>query len=85
MVPVQKWFRGPLKPWAEELLLGKQACIAPYIQQEPLRAWLEYAPMTYPRHGVKTWLVLALELWLKTHGFESQKWPQSERKWWNIR
>ena len=85
MVPVQKWFRGPLKPWAEGLLLGKEACIAPYIQQEPLRQWLQYAPMTYPRHGVKIWLVLALELWLKTHGFESHSWPQPARKWWTFR
>jgi asparagine synthase (glutamine-hydrolysing) len=80
MVPVQKWFRGPLKPWAEEVLLGKEACIAPYIRQEPLRQWLQYAPMTYPRHGVKIWLVLALELWFKTHGFDRHAWPQSERK-----
>jgi asparagine synthase (glutamine-hydrolysing) len=85
MVPVQKWFRGPLKPWAEGLLLGKEACIAPYIQQEPLRQWLQYAPMTYPRHGVKIWLVLALELWLRTHGFESHSWPQPARKWWTFR
>lgn len=80
MVPVQKWFRGPLKPWAEEVLLGKEACIAPYIRQEPLRQWLQYAPMTYPRHGVKIWLVLALELWLETHGFDRHPWPQTERK-----
>jgi len=84
MVPVQKWFRGPLKPWAEGLLLDKEACIARYIRQEPLREWLQNAPMTYPRHGVKIWLVLALELWLKTHGFDSHPWPRPARKWWTF-
>ena len=80
MVPVQKWFRGPLAPWAESVLLGKQACIAPFIRQELLREWLSYGPMTYPRHGVKIWLMLALELWLETHGFERHPWPQPVRK-----
>jgi asparagine synthase (glutamine-hydrolysing) len=85
MVPVQKWFRGPLAPWAESVLLGKEACIAPFIRQEPLREWLRYGPMTYPRHGVKIWLILALELWLETHGFERHAWPQPARKWWTLR
>lgn len=80
MVPVQKWFRGPLKPWAEAALLGKDACISPYLHQEVISEWLHYGPMTYPRHGVKIWLVLALELWLQTHGFERHPWPQSKRK-----
>lgn len=85
MVPVQKWFRGPLAPWAESVLLGKSACVAPYLKQELIREWLRYGPMTYPRHGVKIWLILALELWLQTHGFPSHPWPQNERKWWNFR
>lgn len=80
MVPVQKWFRGPLKPWAEATLLGKDACIAPYIRQEAITEWLSYGQMTYPRHGVKIWLLLALELWLETHGFERHPWPQPARK-----
>ncbi|MFM7187916.1 MAG: asparagine synthetase B family protein [Armatimonadota bacterium] len=80
MVPVQKWFRGPLKPWAEAKLLAKDACIAPFIRQEAITDWLKYGAMTYPRHGVKIWLILALELWLETHGFERHLWPQPERK-----
>lgn len=80
MVPVQKWFRGPLKPWAEKKLLGAEACIAPMIQREAIAEWLRYGPMTYPRHGVKIWLLLALELWLETHGFDRHPWPQPARK-----
>lgn len=65
MVPVQRWFKGDLQKPARARLLAKNARVAPYLEQKLLKSWLDYAPMPFPRHGVKLWLVLTLELWLE--------------------
>ena len=85
MVPVQRWFRGPLRPWAESVLLDKTACLAPYLNRSVIEGWLRYEQMTYPRHGVKIWLIIALELWMQTHGFPAEPWTKSthRRNFWS--
>jgi asparagine synthase (glutamine-hydrolysing) len=65
LVPVQKWFKDDLNRYARGMLLSKQARTRPYLRQEVIKEWLDYRPMAFPRHGVKLWLVLALELWLR--------------------
>lgn len=67
LVPVQKWFKEDLNRYARGMLLSKQSRIRPYIRQEVLREWLDYRPAPFPRQGVKLWLVLALELWLRAN------------------
>jgi asparagine synthase (glutamine-hydrolysing) len=67
LVPVQKWFREDLNRYARGMLLSRQARIRPYLRQDVIQEWLEYRPTPYPRQGVKLWLVLALELWLRAH------------------
>jgi asparagine synthase (glutamine-hydrolysing) len=65
MVPVEAWFRGPLKALAQERLL------------DGLAKWDLFEPRYLhglselrlgglrPRHGVKIWLLLTLEAWLR--------------------
>jgi asparagine synthase (glutamine-hydrolysing) len=65
MVPVQRWFQHELQKPARAKLLSKSARIRPYLEQDILKNWLDYAPQPFPRHGVKLWLVLTLELWLE--------------------
>jgi asparagine synthase (glutamine-hydrolysing) len=65
MVPVQRWFQQDLQKPARAKLLSKSARIRPYLEQDILKNWLDYAPQPFPRHGVKLWLVLTLELWLE--------------------
>jgi asparagine synthase (glutamine-hydrolysing) len=65
LVPVQRWFQRDLRGLAREFLLGRRARIRPYLDQALLREWLEYRGNLWPRHGVKLWLVLALEAWLR--------------------
>ena len=65
LVPVQAWFRDELRTYARAMLLSKDARIRPYLQQPLLKEWLSYQGNLFPRHGVKLWLVLALELWLR--------------------
>lgn len=67
LVPVQKWFKEDLNRYTRGMLLSKQSRIRPYLRQEVLKEWLDYRPAPFPRHGVKLWLVLALELWLRAN------------------
>ena len=65
LVPVQGWFRGPLLPFARERLLDG---LAPWGLFR--RGWLEQLldgrlPGIRQRRGVKIWLLLTLEAWLR--------------------
>jgi asparagine synthase (glutamine-hydrolysing) len=65
-VPVQRWFQRDLKKYATGLLLSKQSRIRPYLRQEKIKEWLEYRTnQPFARQGVKLWLVLTLEIWLR--------------------
>ena len=66
LVPVHGWFRGPLLPFARERLLDG---LAPWGLFN--RSWLERLldgklGGIHPRRGVKIWLLLTLEAWLRT-------------------
>jgi asparagine synthase (glutamine-hydrolysing) len=66
LVPVEAWFRGPLRKLAEERLidgLGSWDLIEPRYLRD-LCAWKLGG--LRPRHGVKIWLLLTLEAWLRT-------------------
>jgi len=65
LVPVQFWFRKELKSFARAYLLDRRARLRPYINQAVVREWLNYQGNLFPRHGVKLWLLLSLELWLR--------------------
>jgi asparagine synthase (glutamine-hydrolysing) len=65
LVPVQHWFRKDLKGFARAHLLDRHARIGPYVNQAVVREWLNYEGVLFPRHGVKLWLLLSLELWLR--------------------
>ena len=63
-VPVQTWFRGPLRRRASRELLSPRARIAPYLDRSLLRSWSRYDGDPAGRYGRKLWLVLSLEWWL---------------------
>jgi asparagine synthase (glutamine-hydrolysing) len=66
LVPVQHWFRRDLRRFAAGMLLSRGARIRPYIRQEVVREWLAYRRTTpFVREGVKLWLLLTLEIWLR--------------------
>ena len=67
LVPVQSWFRHDLRKFARGLLLDRKARTRDYINREVVREWLDYRGNLWPRHGVKLWLLLTLELWLRVH------------------
>ena len=66
LVPVEGWFRGPLLPAARARVLDG---LAPYGLFE--RGYLERLLSgklggMRPRHGAKIWLLVTLEVWLRT-------------------
>ena len=67
MVPVQLGFYKHWRRQAKALLLSRNAAIAPYLNQSVLRQWLSYRDDTWQRYGVKLWLIVSLELWLRAN------------------
>jgi len=65
MVPVQLGFREYWNRAARNVLLSRQAAIAPYLNQSQIRDWLNYRGDTWNRYGVKLWLLASLEYWLQ--------------------
>jgi asparagine synthase (glutamine-hydrolysing) len=65
LVPVQAWFRKDLRGYARAMLLARNARTRPYLNQAVVREWLDYRGGLWPRHGVKLWLLLTLEVWLR--------------------
>ncbi len=65
LVPVQAWFRKELKGFARAHLLDRRARTRDYLNAAVVREWLGYEGCLFPRHGVKLWLLLTLELWLR--------------------
>ncbi|MEH1939612.1 MAG: asparagine synthase-related protein [Nostoc sp.] len=67
MVPVQLGFRKYWQQEARDLLLNRNAAITPYLNQLPIRNWLNYQGDTWSRYGVKLWLLVSLEIWLQVN------------------
>ncbi|MBN3960300.1 asparagine synthase-related protein [Nostoc sp. NMS8] len=67
MVPVQLGFRKYWQQEARDLLLNRNAAITPYLNQLPIRNWLNYQGDTWSRYGVKLWLLASLEIWLQVN------------------
>jgi asparagine synthase (glutamine-hydrolysing) len=66
LVPVEGWFKGPLESHARERLLDG---LAPYglFQRDYLERLLDgRLPGLRPRRGVKIWLLVTLESWLRS-------------------
>lgn len=66
-VPVQTWFRGPLRREGARRLLSRRARIGPYLDRSTIKAWTRYDGDPRGRYGRKLWLLLSLEHWLDVH------------------
>ena len=67
MVPVHFWFRKFWTRKAKSLLLDKKAAIAPYIERNTIKDWLNYRENLWGKYGIKLWLLVSLEIWLRTY------------------
>jgi asparagine synthase (glutamine-hydrolysing) len=63
-VPVDRWLRGPLRPWAEELLEPRRLAAEGYFDPAVIRAsWSEHL-RGVEGHRDRLWLVLMFQAWL---------------------
>ncbi len=67
MVPVQLGFRKYWQRQAAKILLDRHASIAPYINQNLIKEWLNFRGDVWGRYGVKLWLLTSLEIWLQAN------------------
>jgi asparagine synthase (glutamine-hydrolysing) len=67
MVPVQAGFQREWRRAARQLLLSRQAAIAPYLNQMLIKQWLSYEGDPWRRYGIKLWLLVSLEIWLQVN------------------
>ncbi|PSB57334.1 asparagine synthetase B family protein [Chamaesiphon polymorphus] len=67
MVPVQLGFRKYWQRQARSILLNRNALIAPYIDRDLIKEWLNFRGDVWGRYGVKLWLLVSLEMWLQAN------------------
>ena len=65
LVPVQAWFQNELRPYARAMLLDRHARTRPYFDPRTVKEWLDTPRV--PRRGVKLWLLLTMEVWLRAN------------------
>jgi asparagine synthase (glutamine-hydrolysing) len=64
-VPIDSWLRGPLRPWAEDLLDERKLRQDGLLNPEIVRAkWREFIDKAYPWH-YPLWDVLMFQAWLR--------------------
>ena len=63
VVPLDEWFRGELRPLAEELLLAGDASLRDSLDAEPVRRLVEEHLAGREARGRQLWALVMLELW----------------------
>ena len=67
-VPVDVWFRGPLKDYLRDHLLGSDASTAKYFHRAALERVVGEHVSNKQNHEKLLWLLLNLELWHRQYG-----------------
>ncbi len=65
-VPLNQWFRGELKSFAQEVLLDSKTLQRGYVHPEAIKRLLEDHISEKDNHGHRLWLLIVLELWHRT-------------------
>lgn len=66
-VPVNEWFRGPLRAMGHDLLLSQEAMCAEWIDTETVRRMMRRHQSGVSAHGHILWTLLSLELWSRAY------------------
>ena len=65
--PIAAWLRGPLRPWAEDLLAPAALDRSGVVEVAPVRAlWSEHLSGRHDHHAA-LWTVLVLQSWLESN------------------
>jgi asparagine synthetase B (glutamine-hydrolysing) len=64
-IPLGQWLRGPLRDWAETLLVENRLQQEGYFRAEPIRAlWREHL-LGKRDNALKLWSILMFQAWLE--------------------
>jgi asparagine synthase (glutamine-hydrolysing) len=64
-VPLNKWFRGELAPWAREILLDPRTLGRKLFRREGIERLLDQHLSGRVDHGPRIWALLTLEFWFR--------------------
>jgi len=64
--PVALWLRGPLKAYAEDLLLRSPRGLPEFFRPEAIRLLWEAHQSGRKNHAVRLWALLVFEVWFRT-------------------
>ncbi len=62
-VPLDEWFRGGLKDYVHDLLLGKDAFVSRYLNRAPIEAMLQDHMRGRRNEELRLWTLLGFEVW----------------------
>ena len=63
-MPIQDWLRGPLKEWAEDLLLGQRMRSQNYFEENKIKEIWEDHLNNKSDNSRIIWPILMLQSWL---------------------
>lgn len=64
-VPLDRWLRGPLRDWTDELLAPDRLASVPHLEPRPIReAWRDHQDGA--ERGFELWAVVAFQAWRQT-------------------
>ncbi len=66
-IPMSSWFRGPLKPYLESMLLSEKALKRGLFQKEGLLRMIEETATSRKDHSYSLWALLMLEHWFQAY------------------
>jgi asparagine synthase (glutamine-hydrolysing) len=64
-IPIGEWLRGPLRPWAEELLSAHRLASEQFLNPAPIRRWWSEHLERRANWEHQLWAVLMFEAWLE--------------------
>ena len=64
--PVASWLRGPIRSYAEELLLNRPRGLSEFFRPEAVRALWEAHQSGRKNHAMRLWALLVYEVWFRT-------------------
>jgi asparagine synthase (glutamine-hydrolysing) len=66
-IPIDEWFRGELKEYVYEKLLGEKALSRGLFKEDSIRGFLNEHVETGINHAPRLWALLTLELWFEEY------------------
>jgi asparagine synthase (glutamine-hydrolysing) len=65
-VPLDEWFRGGLKDYVHDLLLGKDSFVSNYLDRRTIQKLLDSHMSGRRNEELRLWTLLGFEVWQRT-------------------